>query len=543
MGSRPVNLNLNNHGSSDIRPPKMTYHLDLPSPQAGEVPPALSPLDAFALHSRILAKQFEEEAQNGRRISRLPHMAVAKELASRPDYFRAASGVSDSGASTASELPDVQEDASPISRGGLKVFGGEYNRPVSHYPMLGNMGKISGNTSAAAPFSDAEESLFTRESRGYFGVGAPREASPEPVDLKMINVEAPTPLVPSLTNSYDSVASSHPRTLTNDSTRSQRSLRSERGLLSPKSNGHPNAPRSIQSTRSLRQDSGDEDGSSYSGAYAASSRKCSGSTNMSRPQSPFSPFVAPMHRSPSMSSQYSGNGSQVPTQRRKGLHNFSRPRSSGGPSAIPADTRPSFDSRPSNDSQHSTELRSRQPSEVSYDTYQSSNHTGLSSRQSSGDDAPTPANVHFDTPHLGATGTSGSSYFPATNATDTTQSYTYTKYELPRGKSVERNSAGDRNSWIQKQFTWDERHDTVPIATDIDVFHQKNSAVSGPSAPVRSPSPAGSVGSERISGMLLSSRDRPTRGSANRSQSATPQSRAVKPPVHRPSPSVTTEST
>ena len=36
---------------------------DLPSPRAGEVPPALSPLDALALQGRLLAKRFEQQDQ------------------------------------------------------------------------------------------------------------------------------------------------------------------------------------------------------------------------------------------------------------------------------------------------------------------------------------------------------------------------------------------------------------------------------------------------------------------------------------------------
>ncbi|KAK5133250.1 hypothetical protein LTR08_007984 [Meristemomyces frigidus] len=551
MGPRPTHINLNND-PSETRSPKMTYHLDLPSPRAGEVPPALSPLDAIALHSRILAKQFEDEAQNGRRMSRLPHVAVAKELANRPDYFRAASGGSESGKSTMSELADVQEETSPTSRGGLTIMGREYNRPVSHYPMLGSMDRTRGISPAATPYYDAE-AHFKPESQGYFGVGAPRAASPEPVDPKVVNVEAPSPLVPSLTNSIDSVSSSQPRTLTNGSTRSQRSLRSERGLLPPKSPGYPKAPRSMQSIRSVPQDSGDEDGYSYASAFAASSRKFSGSTNMSRPHSPLSPFVAPMHRSPSMTSEYSMSGSQAPAQPPKAPWNFSRPRSSGGQSIARADTRPSFDSRPSDDARPSTDIPLRHPS--SSGTYQSSNRTCPSTRQNSGDDAVTPANVHLDTPGSGSAEMASGDYFSGTGAPNLNQSYTYTKYNLPRGKPVERNSAGARHSWIQKQFTWDETRPPppiskdavpVPVATDIDVFHQRqreDSKASALSAPVRPPSPTGSAGSDRISGMWLSSKDRPARGSVNRSRSANPQSRTQKPVLHRQSPSVTTQST
>ena len=65
--------------------------MDLPSPRAGEIPPALSPLDAFALHSRALARKLEESDKAGRRMSRLPHQDIADELAKRPGYFRSVS--------------------------------------------------------------------------------------------------------------------------------------------------------------------------------------------------------------------------------------------------------------------------------------------------------------------------------------------------------------------------------------------------------------------------------------------------------------------
>jgi len=56
-------------------------------PRSGHVPPALSPLDAFALQSRMLAQKLEQGAKFDKRISRLPQFYVAKELAKpRPGY-------------------------------------------------------------------------------------------------------------------------------------------------------------------------------------------------------------------------------------------------------------------------------------------------------------------------------------------------------------------------------------------------------------------------------------------------------------------------
>ncbi|KAK4550356.1 hypothetical protein LTR36_003323 [Oleoguttula mirabilis] len=559
MGPRPSHLNLHNDPSGTPQPPRMNFYMDLPSPRTGEAPPALSPLDAFALHSRILAQQFKQEAQSGRRISRLPHVAVAKELANRPDFFRNASGGSDSAMSTMSEVPEVQEEFRPTTREGVTVGGGERFRPVSHYPMLGHASKASRSSPAVTPYYDAEESQPKMAPQDYFGMGVPRALSPEPVGPNIVNIEGPSPpMMPSLTHSMDSVSSSQPRTFTNGSTHSQRSQRSDRGLLPPKSPGFPKSPRSMQSIRSVPPDSGDEDGFSYSSAYATSaSRKFSGSSNMSRSRSPFSPYMAPVHRSPSMTSEYSVNGSQAQPQGQKARCNFSRPRSSGGQSVQSVHTRPSFETRPSLDTRPSNELPLRKSSLASNSTHPSSFHSNPSTRQNSADDVRTPANVHLDTPGPETAEAAGNDYFGAVPAGEpnATPSYIYTKYSLPRGRTaIERNSAGMRDSWIQNQFTWDEskppppisKTNAVPVATNADVFHQRqrdDSNVSTFSAPVRPSSPTGSTGSDRISGMWLSTKSRPAGRSATRSRSANPEGRFEKPHAHRSSPSVDTEST
>ena len=459
MGPRPAHLKLNSEDSSSsqpVHPPRPFFqHGDLPSPRTGEAPPALSPLDAFAMHSRMLQKRFEDSEQKGRRISRLQHADVAKELANRPGYFRNLSSES-----AMSDVPEVREDSSPTSpqhQAGVTVAGDdEKNRPVSHYPMLGNIGRPERPGTAlstafeenlgpetpdtATPFYDAEEGPGKqRKEPDYFGVSAPRASSPEPVDPRMISVQAASPLgIPSLSSSMDSVQSTQPRTLTNGSTRSQRSL------APPRSPAYPKSPRSMHSIRSVPPDSGDDD-ASVNGAYpVSSSRKFSGSSNLSRPTSPFSPYVHPMHRSPSMTSEYSINGSQRRT-------NFSRPLSSGSNRAALVQ-RPSFDSRSSFETGHSVEaLPHRQASAASGSVHLSS---GTPSRQPSGDEVATP----FATPLTGNTplqAEGGADYFGG-EKTDNAASYTYASYALPRGRTVERNSRGTRDSWIQKQFTWDD---------------------------------------------------------------------------------------
>lgn len=505
MGPRPGHLNLYN--DNDLpNPPRPNFYMDLPSPRAGEVPPALSPLDAFALHSRMLARKFEEEANNGRRISRIPPTSVASELARRPTYFRSVSG--ESGETMLSDMPSLQEEERPGTRSGLQVASSE-DRPMSHYPMLGNARSLTpGGRPLATPdeWYDAEERGKT-EVQDYFGIGVPRASSPEPVDPRNVTVEAPSPTVPSLTSSIDSVSSSQPRTMTNESTGSQRLAY---GLAPPRSPAFPKSPRSMASIRSVRADSGDEDGSSIGGSYglAQSSRKFSGSSGMSRPQSPFSPFMRPVHRSPSMTSEYSINGSQL----QRPSFNFSRPMSSSGgrPST---DTCPSLDSRPSYENRPSTELPIRHGSNSTHP----SSRSGLS-RQGSQDSAATPYAHLAGTPGEAA---EGDDYFSGSGS-NPAPSYIYTKYSLPRGRTVERNSIGPRESWLQYQFKWDE---PPPQQRDGATFE----------ACARTASPAHS---EKLS----PSQERQTREDAgssfNRSRSAGPRPVDQIEIQHRSNPSV-----
>src|SRR3954470_19222103 len=94
MANRPtfIDLRSQSHGPLGTALPSPR---GLPSPRlhiAGEIPPELSPLDAFAAQSRLLAKQLDESNRSGRRISRLPPLTIANSLnQNRPGYLRSAS--------------------------------------------------------------------------------------------------------------------------------------------------------------------------------------------------------------------------------------------------------------------------------------------------------------------------------------------------------------------------------------------------------------------------------------------------------------------
>ncbi|EED17081.1 hypothetical protein TSTA_021380 [Talaromyces stipitatus ATCC 10500] len=87
MSSRLDLLDLRSGGSDSARgspTPRM------PSPRIqhfdGEIPPTLSPLDAFAMQGRLLARQLDESMRRDRRMSRLPPQSVARSLSQpRPD--------------------------------------------------------------------------------------------------------------------------------------------------------------------------------------------------------------------------------------------------------------------------------------------------------------------------------------------------------------------------------------------------------------------------------------------------------------------------
>jgi hypothetical protein len=129
MASRPERIDIPTLGAGPLSRPLFTPH-GKPVAQ-NEVPPALSPLDAFAMQGRLLAKRFEEENNTGRRISRLPTMTIASELAkARPEYFRAMTTGSQQLVSPSQLMPEeisVQRSATEVQSA---------PRPLSHYPQM-----------------------------------------------------------------------------------------------------------------------------------------------------------------------------------------------------------------------------------------------------------------------------------------------------------------------------------------------------------------------------------------------------------------------
>ena len=301
---------------------------------AGDVPPAMSPLDAFAAQSRLLAKQLDDSRKNGRRVSRLEPYTVASSLAQpRPGYFRNISTDSD---------VDVEhhDHTSQDEAAGNKMEVEEpLFRPKSFYPQLSRMSQASPMPSPGLTeqiSSTPVEHLPPKVANDYFG--AVRARSPEPVDESRNSIEPTSPSHRS-EKSFDSAQrkTELQRGLSMESTASSSSHYAH-SLQPPK----PSYARQSPSIRSIPMDSSDDENTGYAVSSSSRDRKLSSSSALSMPQSPLSPFARHLARSPSVTSENSIGGTRLP----KVPYNFSRPLShSSRPSMEFPSRKPSSDSQ------------------------------------------------------------------------------------------------------------------------------------------------------------------------------------------------------
>jgi len=452
MANRPGNLDLSgtNRAPSPLTSPRSRFHIDLPSPRVGEIPPALSPLDMFAQQSRMLAKRFEDSEQKGRRLSRLNHLEIADELARRPTYFRSISGVSQQ-----SEQSQQSQDSTPefdhkpaveASRNNLLLgVRGTSNsvRPISHYPRFGSTSSDNADdekrlTKDSDAFFDASEE--TEPEGSYFGFQVPRASSPEPYESRTTRGD-PFSGLPSLTSSVDSVTSSQIRTNTDDSNASKRV---DRGLVPPRSPHSPRSKKTNLSIRSVTETA--DDNANLEPRNVSDLRKLSQGSSGSRPRSPLTPDAYPRSHSPSVGSAKSVDLGHF----QRPSFNFSRPLSSAGTTPQTSEGRPSLGSKPSYESRPSFEFPPRQSSiDRARSPLGLTNDSTLAqhdeSARASLEEPPRFHRVESDLSVAGEEAT-----------TPGATSYIYSKYSLPRGRIVERGSLGDRNSWLAHQFKYDE---------------------------------------------------------------------------------------
>lgn len=231
---------------------------DLPSPRAGDAPPALSPLDQLALQGRLLAKRFEQADKSGRRLSRLAPLTIQNEFGNRSGYF----------SSLSSTAGSPNEDLGPISAGGGGVAPSADMSPRQHvsdkhrsyYPQISN-----DDSEYDVPALPARSPLRTigeaSPAQGYFDI--PRTRSPDAVDIGVREAtpispmgQAPTSqlfLSPQRKPSSDSMPRSHPRS----------------NLLPPRkaSNHSQRSPRLSPSLRSVHDSSDEVDDMPLSASY------------------------------------------------------------------------------------------------------------------------------------------------------------------------------------------------------------------------------------------------------------------------------------
>ncbi|RAK74824.1 uncharacterized protein BO72DRAFT_189818 [Aspergillus fijiensis CBS 313.89] len=389
----------------EIRSPSHdTLRSGAPSPRIehydGEIPPALSPLDAFAAQGRLLARQLEESARRNRRMSRLPPSSVARSLSQpRPGYFRSAS-TSDARGGRRNEL-----SRQPTQKMNPEVEEPKF-RPQSEHPRLSAISHLSSEvpdeTEAQEeqhemPEETEDDDATPRKESTADVFDLPRSNSPDNISAysapegprRFYSVapscapsESRTPpagvvvMPPSRTSSTDSA--SHLNI-------PSRGLTPSASPLSRPSSG----------SRGGQFESSDDDySSSTAGSTFSKPRKMSSSSAMSMPYSPMSNVQIRSHpRSPSISSETSNYGGLS-----RPSYNFSRPLSRSGTSlSAPGPVC-------SSDGIQSTINRGHKPSPIR---------------------VPSPSDLALH---------------PHEDPSSAVSSYIHTKYALPRGRAVCRDS-------------------------------------------------------------------------------------------------------
>jgi hypothetical protein len=260
----------------------------------GDVPPALSPLDAFAAHSRRLARELEETRKAGeRRMSRLPPQHITQSLTehkeNRPSIFRQLSGQED----VVPPLPQIPKQSS----GNAPELNEPKDRPQSSYPRISAVPDEEEGKETET-FSTPRETSNRRS--GYFGI--PRSESPTKLDRQNTVETSPQRKSASEPVPQPSTPSNPDLTFT----------------LAP--------PNAAFARRSYHESSEDECTNSNAGSTFSKTRKLSSSSGVSLPQWPTSPYLQTFERSPSISSEYSQT---TPGHKNRRSHtNFSRPMSS-----------------------------------------------------------------------------------------------------------------------------------------------------------------------------------------------------------------------
>ena len=286
---------------------------------AGEVPPELSPLDAFALQSRLLAKQLgEQNPRNGRRVSRLPPLNDSSPLVvqARSDYFRS---MSNDSASTNQSDPDDRRDNGLGLKAEVEDSFGE-ERPVSVHPQLSGIPPPAFDDVPvpAIPRGFVEKGQPFERKADMSAFNARREESPDALESAQTQNALSTNEAVHIPSNASAPDVPHPAQDNNsdipspDQSTRQSETFDSLGLAPPRP---PFQQRSSSGMSSL--DTTDEEGPSpmTSSLSSLPPRKLSSGSGVSNTQS--SPALPQTKRSPSI-------GSEAPTPSPRPF-NFSRP--------------------------------------------------------------------------------------------------------------------------------------------------------------------------------------------------------------------------
>ena len=456
MAKRPtfIDLSSKSYESTQNGIPVHTSGTSSPRMQhfAGDIPPAMSPLDMFAMQSRLLAKQLDDSKRNGRRVSRLPPLTTGDPITKQNSMYNRSRSVEPHNVIPGSPPRARDEDTSGIMP---EVENPDF-RPKSFYPRMSNMPLVKDEPNdydgptPDLPFVTPAE-YYPVRTNDYFG--APRAKSPEPASLAGRSAEAtePNQLIYPRGNAEPFNQHEPQREMSITST----SSRGYNGSLAPPKSPHV---RHAGSIRSIPQDSSDDEYSASTGRSGFSQhRKDSSSSGFSVPHSPFSPFAQVHARSPSLNSEYSIGGSRQvrPT------FNFSRPLSRGSRPSVDIPSRqPSFDSRPSMDAVRPPfSSTSRQPSSDSQRFLFVD------------DNVQTPMSVDSE------------QFLDPQNTPDAPAlSYIYAKFSLPRGRILQRDSKALQN---EQMPAFERDQSQVPVSV-----RPTTPLAARPVTPTRSPKPS-----------------------------------------------------
>ena len=452
--ARPTFIDLRSR-SNDTMATGLVSPRGLSSPRIahydGEIPPQMSPLDAFAAQSRLLAKQLDESKRDGRRASRLPPLTIANSLANT-GYIRSRS--------TGTGEVTPERDTGPKDgeqTGNTPEVEEPDFRPKSFYPRMSGIPQADTKINGLPAISPRTQAFKTPDFRPPFVAkdyfGSPPGQSPEPVTSirnSPESMEQPPWVKPQRSFDSPKLKTDMRRALSTDSTTSPKGQ--NQNTLAP-----PMSPqvRHAASIRSIPVDSSDDELSASTGGSSVSQpRKLSSSSGLSTAHSPLSPFIQGHGRSPSQASEFSVGGSHLA----RPTYNFSRPLSRGGRPSMDMRRESSFDNRPSMDARRQPSFESRpsmdsQSRQTSVDRRPPMNMM----RQASADSQRSQLSQQFTFADGGVQtpmSTDNEQSFDPKNPQDApAPSYIYAKFSLPRGRMLQRDSKVLQDDQVPR-FEW-----------------------------------------------------------------------------------------